>query len=98
MVLSHLATDANTSKLIKTEIFLHPMAKWRLYSDFADNPVKILKGGIHVGKSASLPRKILVVVQFTFSIVLMIGTIIIYQQIQHGKNRPPGFTNKALFP
>ncbi|QIP17851.1 FtsX-like permease family protein [Spirosoma aureum] len=60
------------------------------------NPVKILKGGVHVGKNASLPRKILVVVQFTFSIVLMIGTIIIYQQIQHGKNRPVGFNNKGL--
>ncbi|WP_232541204.1 ABC transporter permease [Spirosoma endbachense] len=60
------------------------------------NPVKILKGGVHVGKNASLPRKILVVIQFTFSIVLMIGTIIIYQQIQHGKNRPVGFNNKGL--
>ena len=60
------------------------------------NPVQILKGGVHVGKSASLPRKILVITQFTFSIVLMIGTIIIYQQIQHGKNRPIGFDNKGL--
>jgi len=60
------------------------------------NPVQILKGGVHVGKSASLPRKMLVVVQFTISIVLMIGTIIIYQQIQYGKNRPIGFDNKGL--
>ncbi len=60
------------------------------------NPVQILKGGIHVGKGASLPRKILVITQFTFSIVLMIGTIIIYQQIQHGKNRPIGFDSKGL--
>ncbi len=60
------------------------------------NPVQILKGGVHVGKSASLPRKILVVIQFTFSIVLMIGTIIIYQQVQHGKNRPIGFNSKSL--
>ncbi|CAN5357323.1 ABC transporter permease [soil metagenome] len=60
------------------------------------NPVTILKGGVHVGQRASLPRKILVVVQFTFSVVLMIGTIIIYQQIQYGKNRPAGFTNKGL--
>jgi len=60
------------------------------------NPVQILKGGVHVGKNASLPRKMLVVVQFTFSIVLMIGTILIYQQIQHGKNRPIGFDNKGL--
>ncbi|GAB3964058.1 ABC transporter permease [Spirosoma terrae] len=60
------------------------------------NPVKILKGGIHIGKSASLPRKTLVVVQFTFSVALMIGTVIIYEQIQYGKNRPAGFTNKGL--
>ncbi|GAB3956254.1 ABC transporter permease [Spirosoma harenae] len=60
------------------------------------NPVRILKGGIHVGKSATLPRKILVIVQFTFSVALMIGTIIIYQQIQHGKNRPLGFTKQGL--
>ncbi|GAB4016941.1 ABC transporter permease [Spirosoma koreense] len=60
------------------------------------NPVKILKGGIYIGKNASLPRKILVVVQFTFSVALMIGTLIIYQQIQHGKNRPIGFTKQGL--
>ncbi|QMW06804.1 ABC transporter permease [Spirosoma foliorum] len=226
VVLSHLSDNANTVKLIKPEVFIHPMAKWRLYSDFEEgkntggfikyvrlfgifglfilviacinfmnlstarsekrakevgvrkavgsgreqligqflsesiliatmalvlalvivlislpyfntltektmaiqfdspifwvvtlvftlftgllagsypalylssfNPVKILKGGVHVGKSASLPRKVLVVVQFTFSIVLMIGTIIIYQQIQHGKNRPIGFNNSGL--
>ena len=60
------------------------------------NPVRILKGVIRVGKSASLPRQVLVVIQFSFSIVLMIGTIIIYQQIQHGKNRPVGFDNKGL--
>ena len=60
------------------------------------NPVRVLKGTIRVGKSASLPRQILVVMQFTFSIALMIGTIIIYQQIQYGKNRPIGFNNKGL--
>ncbi|GAB2638691.1 ABC transporter permease [Emticicia sediminis] len=60
------------------------------------NPVKILKGNIQVGKSSSLPRKILVVMQFSCSVILMIGTIIIYQQIQHGKNRPIGFNQKGL--
>jgi putative ABC transport system permease protein len=62
----------------------------------AFNPVKVLKGTIRVGKSASLPRQILVVTQFTFSIALMIGTVIIYQQIQYGKNRPVGYDNKGL--
>ena len=60
------------------------------------NPVRVLKGTIRVGKSASLPRQVLVVLQFSFSIALMIGTIIIYQQIQHGKNRPVGYESKGL--
>jgi ABC-type antimicrobial peptide transport system permease subunit len=36
-------------------------------------PVKVLKGKVTVGKSASLPRKILVTLQFGFSILLIIG-------------------------
>ena len=60
------------------------------------NPVRVLKGNLKAGKSSSLPRKILVVAQFASSVVLMISTIIIYQQIQHGKSRPIGFDNKGL--
>ena len=60
------------------------------------NPVRVLKGNLKAGKSSSLPRKILVVIQFASSVILMIGTIIIYQQIQYGKNRPIGFNNKGL--
>ena len=60
------------------------------------NPVRVLKGNLKAGKSSSLPRKILVVMQFASSVILMIGTIIIYQQIQYGKNRPIGFNNKGL--
>jgi ABC-type antimicrobial peptide transport system permease subunit len=60
------------------------------------NPIKILKGKISTGKGSALPRKILVVVQFTSSVVLMIGTIIIYQQIQHGKDRPIGYDKNGL--
>jgi len=60
------------------------------------SPVRVLKGNLKAGKSSSLPRKILVVVQFASSVILMIGTTIIYQQIQHGKNRPIGFNNKGL--
>ena len=55
------------------------------------DPVKVLKGGLSSGKSASLPRKILVAVQFSCSIALIISTIIIFQQIQYAKNRPNGY-------
>ena len=60
------------------------------------NPVRVLKGNLKAGGSSSLPRKILVVLQFASSVILMIGTIIINQQIQFGKNRPIGFNNKGL--
>src|SRR6201996_8609978 len=56
------------------------------------NPVKVLKGAIQVGKAASLPRKVLVVLQFSCSIALIISTVIIYQQIQYAKSRPTGYS------
>jgi putative ABC transport system permease protein len=60
------------------------------------NPVRVLKGHLRAGKSSSLPRKVLVVLQFVSSVVLMIGTIVVNQQIQFGKNQPIGFNNKGL--
>jgi ABC-type antimicrobial peptide transport system permease subunit len=42
-------------------------------------PVKVLKGTFKAGRFAALPRKILVVLQFTISVALIIGTIIIYR-------------------
>ena len=59
-------------------------------------PLKVLKGTFRVGRQASVPRKVLVVVQFTVSVMLIIGTIIVYQQIQHAKNRPIGYTRNGL--
>ena len=60
------------------------------------NPVKVLKGTFRVGRFASIPRKVLVVTQFTVSVVLIICTIIIYKQIQIAKNRPVGYTRDGL--
>ncbi len=60
------------------------------------NTVRVLKGNIKAGKSSSLPRKILVVLQFASSVILMIGTIVVNRQIQFGKNQPIGFNNKGL--
>jgi len=59
-------------------------------------PVKVLKGKIHTGKAASLPRKVLVVMQFSCSIALIICTCIIYQQVQYAKNRPSGYDKNRL--
>ena len=60
------------------------------------NPVKVLKGTFHPGKTASLSRKILVVLQFSCSIALIISTIIIYQQIEYAKQRPAGYNANLL--
>jgi putative ABC transport system permease protein len=59
-------------------------------------PVKVLKGVFLVGRFAALPRKILVVVQFTVSSVLIAGTFIVYQQIQFARNRPIGYSRENL--
>jgi putative ABC transport system permease protein len=56
----------------------------------------VLKGKVQVGKSASLPRKILVTLQFGFSILLIIGTLVIYEQIQLVKNRDLGYSQENL--
>lgn len=59
-------------------------------------PVKVLKGTFRVGRSASTPRQILVILQFTVSISLIIGTIIVFRQVQYGKNRPVGYSRDGL--
>ncbi len=59
-------------------------------------PLKVLKGTFRVGRFATAPRKVLVVVQFAVSVMLIIGTVIVYQQIQYGKGRPVGYTRTGL--
>jgi len=59
-------------------------------------PVRVLKGRFRVGRLASLPRKVLVVVQFTVSVTLIICTIVVFRQIQFAKDRPIGYSRDAL--
>lgn len=60
------------------------------------NPVFVLKGIKLKTGSAAFIRKGLVVTQFAVSIILIIGTIIIYQQIQHVKSRDLGYNKNNL--
>lgn len=59
-------------------------------------PVKVLKGTFKAGRYAALPRKVLVVLQFFVSAILIIGTIIVFRQVQHTKNRPVGYERTGL--
>jgi len=61
-------------------------------------PVKVLKGRIQTGASATLFRKTLVVLQFSCSVALIIGTVTIYRQIHFAKERPMGYDpNRLLY-
>jgi ABC-type antimicrobial peptide transport system permease subunit len=59
-------------------------------------PVKVLKGTFKAGRFAAIPRKVLVVLQFSVSVALIIGTIIVYQQIQFARSRPVGYSRANL--
>ncbi|HKO82307.1 MAG TPA: ABC transporter permease [Chitinophagaceae bacterium] len=59
-------------------------------------PIKVLKGTFKAGRFAALPRKALVVFQFTVSVALMIGTIIVFRQINYAKDRPIGYDSDGL--
>ncbi len=62
----------------------------------AFKPVKVLKGAFKNMEAAVNPRKVLVVVQFTFAIVLIISTLIVQKQIQYTLNRDAGFNRNNL--
>ncbi len=62
----------------------------------AFNPIRVLQGRIRAGSSNSLLRNILVFVQFTISIALIIGTVIIYRQLDYIKNKNLGFDRENV--
>jgi ABC-type antimicrobial peptide transport system permease subunit len=59
-------------------------------------PAKVLKGALRLGRFGSLPRKVLVVVQFSVSVILVIGTLVVYKQIQFARERPVGYNRSGL--
>ncbi|MHA4812548.1 ABC transporter permease [Flavitalea flava] len=59
-------------------------------------PIKVLKGTFRVGRFSSVPRKVLMVVQFTVSVILIIGTMVVFRQIQFAQSRPIGYDRDGL--
>ncbi len=62
----------------------------------AYQPVKVLKGTFKAAHALVTPRKVLVVLQFTFAIALIICTIIVEHQIQYAQNRDAGYKKDQL--
>jgi putative ABC transport system permease protein len=59
-------------------------------------PATVLKGKLQTSRGASTPRKVLVTLQFGFSIFLIIGTLVVYQQVMHVKEREIGYDRENL--
>jgi len=55
------------------------------------SPVTVLKGEITKGSAGSLFRKILVVIQFTISVVMIVCTLIVFRQLNYLKTMDQGF-------
>ena len=51
---------------------------------------------LRTGRAAALPRQVLVTLQFTVSLSLIIGTIVVFRQIQVAKDRPVGYAREGL--
>ncbi len=60
------------------------------------NTIKVLKGTGVNGRSGSALRKVLVTVQFVISIFFIVGTIVIYKQINYVRNRPLGYEQENM--
>lgn len=61
------------------------------------NPVQSLKRQLNFKKGFSLSfRQLLVIVQFSFAVILIASTITIYKQLQYIRDRPLGYRSNAL--
>jgi ABC-type antimicrobial peptide transport system permease subunit len=59
-------------------------------------PVKVLKGTFRAAHAVINPRKVLVVLQFTFAIILIISTIVIVHQINYAQERESGYNKNNI--
>ena len=59
-------------------------------------PGKVLKGTFKKANALVTPRRVMVVLQFTFAIILIIGTIVIKQEIDFARNRNTGYNKDHL--
>jgi putative ABC transport system permease protein len=59
-------------------------------------PVSVLKGTFKAANALVTPRKLLVVIQFTFAVVLIVCTIIIRQQLKYAQDRDSGYKKDNL--
>lgn len=60
-------------------------------------PIQVFQKSSKTNGIQSLPRRVMVVFQFVVSVILIIGTLVVFQQIDHAKNREIGYnTQKTI--
>jgi putative ABC transport system permease protein len=59
-------------------------------------PAVVLKGNVTTGSSGTIFRNVMVVIQFTVSIALIVGTSVVYQQLTFIRDRNPGYNKENL--
>jgi putative ABC transport system permease protein len=59
-------------------------------------PVRALTGTFRMGRRVVLPRKMLVIMQFSVSVILITSTIVVFRQIEYAKSRPVGYSQDRL--
>jgi ABC-type antimicrobial peptide transport system permease subunit len=59
-------------------------------------PVAVLKGTFKKVQALVTPRKVLVVLQFSFAIILIISTLVVVNQIRYAENRNTGYERSQL--
>ena len=60
----------------------------------AFSPIQALKGRLRLGKGGASFRQVLVVIQFSISVFLIVGTIIITKQMNYVKNKQLGYSKE----
>ncbi len=95
--IAYLENPVNLLFILAGIIILGGMAG--LYPAFyltAFKPVSVLKGEKTRGRAARTLRKILIVFQFTISVVLIIGTVVVYSQLQYLRHKDLGFRKEHV--
>ncbi len=60
------------------------------------NPISVLKGVYTKGKQGDAFRKLLVVIQFSLSIILIVSTLVVFNQMQYMKQKDLGFNKDNM--
>jgi len=59
-------------------------------------PAQVLKGKVRTGSKSSLLRSVLVVVQFVISIAILLGSYVVFQQLNFIQSKDPGYTREQV--